>query len=529
MTPTQLQAEIARDPAGTLGNRWWRLRNLYPIRTKGQERRLLRFNPVQQDLARFMKASPKARPFVLKARQVGISTAFLLYHLDAAIFSKDCLFGVLSHSRESLGYLHEILRYSIEGMPDFVRPRMDESSKTAFSFADSRSRVFVSLGFRSTAVHRLHISEYAFIDPSEVEASLAAAGPDASVSAETTPNGMNHGFDAWSDSAAGIGSWSPLFFPWFADPTYSIPLNGLKVQRTAEEIKLAERALRSHGLVLSDEQVLFRRKKQRELKRSFLQEYPEDAESCFLSSGGTRFFDAAKIQILLKEAVAIPPVEQEADYVMWEKPQHRHVYAAGADTSEGGADSSVLSILCLTCDRQAFRFKARVGVDYFYKVCDKWGRAYNNALLGVERNNHGHAVLLGLSEGARYPNIFHDDKTRLTASAAPAKLGWATDAQSRPVMLDQLNLAVCGDSEDDAAHFQPAFAIHDQEFLRECLVFEERDGRFEAAPGKHDDTIFAWAIAWQMAQRLRRRGLSLDPSKIYVGRSLESATEDFNW
>jgi len=48
-------------------------------------------------------------------------------------------------------------------------------------------------------------------------------------------------------------------------------------------------------------------------------------------------------------------------------------------------------------------------------------------LVAVERNNHGHAVILELNESPELPNLYvHKDD----------KLGWLTDRISRPLMID---------------------------------------------------------------------------------------------
>lgn len=48
----------------------------------------------------------------------------------------------------------------------------------------------------------------------------------------------------------------------------------------------------------------------------------------------------------------------------------------------------------------------------------------------------------------------------------------------------------------------------DQDFLSECLSFRlQSNGKYGADPGTHDDTIFKWAIAWQM--RKVRRGADI--------------------
>lgn len=502
------------------------MQNLFKVRTQDQRLIPLQFNRTQREIDRFLSENPGARPLILKGRRQGVSSFFLLSLLDDCIFTENCVAGVLSHSQESLSYLVQILRVALDSMPRFIKPRTDEDSTRAISFPDSRSRIFVSLAIRSVGVSRLHLSELAFCDPVEVEASLAAAGTQALVSAETTPDGMNHFYDLWQEAKTGNGPWTPLFFPWMFDETCTLPLNGLNITRTIEEANLAKTALEKYGLTLTDEQILWRRSKKKELKRLFDQEFPSDDSTCFLTSG-TRFFDALKIQALLSEALEDQenkPIAEESDLIQWERPQPRHIYVAGADPANAGNDYSVLAVICTTCRKTAFRYRARVGIESFYKTCDRWGRAYNCALLAVENNAIGAGVLLGLSEGTRYPSIYKDDvRTRLSVNGSSVqKLGWATTAQSRPILLGNLKTALEGDELDDVGHFSPEILWLDQELMKECLAFETKEGRYEAASGHHDDVIFAWGLALQVYQHLRRRNAPFKTESWLVGPPMDA-------
>ncbi len=48
------------------------------------------------------------------------------------------------------------------------------------------------------------------------------------------------------------------------------------------------------------------------------------------------------------------------------------------------------------------------------------GREYNDALIAVERNNHGHAVLASLTLDQGYKNVYNQAKQVRLADASPA-------------------------------------------------------------------------------------------------------------
>ena len=152
----------------------------------------------------------------------------------------------------------------------------------------------------------------------------------------------------------------------------------------------------------------------------------------------------------------------------------------------------------------------------------------------MERNNHGHAVLLGLRETCGYPNLYREEEKRRGVKVVTAKTtgnttgkkpkyGWNTNESNRALMLDGLKVAIEGDFDDDEQHFEPEFEVNDEVLVQEGLTFEESNGKYEAAEGYNDDTIFAWGIAWQMVLRSFRlqRG-SISSGSIYLGQRREA-------
>lgn len=500
----------------TYGNKLWRLENLYKIRNKNKQLTNLKLNNIQKRMLADIGRDKPIKAFFLKYRQGGVSTFWLLYWLDETIFTRNTVTGILADKKENLGYLFEIVRLAHEYMPDNFRPRLGEDSKSALSFPDINSKIMVSLSIKSTALHNLHVSEWCYCEDDEIARTLAACSPTANITGESTGNGIgNHGYELYQDAKRGESPFKAAFYPWYIQEEYRLPLNGIDTSSlvlTKDERRLTQYMEHEYGLKLDPEQLLFRRAKQKELKGLYRQEFPETDEDAFLTSGN-KFFEPRKVHRLLLEAKEMirqtPPWQEDKDedFIAWEKPTPKHVYAAGADTSEGSHDYSVLKIICVTCRREAFVYRARCGVDVFYRACDKWGREYRNALMAVERNNHGHAVLLGLDEIMHYPNLYKQENvTRpiVGNDQKVTKIGWQTDKTSKPLMLDELKYAIEGDSSEDEDHFLPEFRVMDQTLLSECLTFEQVDGKLQAIEGKFDDDVIATSIAYQMYKRLKR-------------------------
>lgn len=521
LAPPQ-RAEFER----TLGSKLWRLEHLYKIRDKKAGLVNLRLNNIQKAILTSIedcldshgRIVKPIRRFYLKYRQGGVSTFWLLFWLDDTLFSPNKITGVLADEKQGLDVLFEIIRLAHDNMPDAYRPEVGFDSKSMLTFPAINSKIFVSLSIKSTALHNLHISEWAYCEDQDISNTLGACSPMTNITGETTGNGVgNDAYERYQDAKKGESEYKAFFFPWFIQEEYRVPLNGMSPAMVMGHLNKKERALqvlmkKDYGLALEAEQVLFRRAMVKEHRGLFSEKYPETDEDAFLTSG-TKFFDPRKIHRLLLEAKSWvrdnPVVEDEdGDWIQWEQPTPKHIYAAAGDTAEGlDGDFCYLKIMCVTCRRDAFRFRARCGVDVFYRACDKWGRAYKNALLAIERNNHGHAVILGLEEICHYPNLYkEDDNTRavLGLDKKEPKTGWLTDKASKPLILDQYKFAIEGDSDEDEDNFQPQFTVLDQVTITEALTFEQLDGKLKAIEGKHDDGVMASAIAYQMYKRLRR-------------------------
>lgn len=530
--PSEQEIAIARWK-DTYGDPMWRLRNLYKIRDKKKRLvQLKELNPIQLRLLDAIKDMKPIRLSVVKYRQGGVSTLFILKWLDDCIHHPNTITGILADLRENLGYLWEIVRIAHASMPGQYKPRIGQENTTTMTFSELNSKIMVSLGFKSTALHNLHISEHAYCDQTAVSQSLAGCSPDTNITSESTPNGPSgDAYDTYHEAKLGLNGYKPVFIPWWLQSEYqekTIPLI-----RTQEESKLP----------ITDEQLAWRRKNIQKLKREFFQFYPEDDVSCWLDASAN-FFNGRKVSILRNEAKTISPITETPEYTQWEEYDRDCVYAAGADVAEGynvggndtpggdgGRDYSTLCIFNTTRRTQAFRYRARVGTDTFYKVCNDWSNYYGRALLAVELNNHGHAIILGLREICHYTNLYSEKPdTRIVASRGLAmkqeRFGWVTTEKSKTTALHQLREAVEGDFLEDENNFHPEFTILDDLFCNEMLTFKSEAGKLLAAEGKHDDLIMGWAIAFQMYLIIKKQERIADSIGLAIGEKRESAEQD---
>ena len=116
------------------------------------------------------------------------------------------------------------------------------------------------------------------------------------------------------------------------------------------------------------------------------------------------------------------------------------------------------------------------------------GLYYNNAFIGVERNNVGFSVVSDLVK--IYPErliYFHtrlDEKTKKKTK----KFGWITDQRTRHLILSYLKQEIREGSTD----------LRDKQLIRQCMRFVNVDGKPQASAGEKDDLVIARAIAGEM-------------------------------
>lgn len=469
-----------------VADKMWRLTHLYKIVDKNGLWQTFTPNNIQAEIL----AEQSRLQDILKARQFGISTAGILDYLDDTIFTPNLTACILAHEKDSIQKLFRIVRRAYEKLPDEFRPVLDRGggSKYEMYFPEINSRIYCDLESRGDTIQRLHISEVAFMkDSSRLKSTLQAVPLTGKVRKETTPNGMgNHYYDTWNDPES---PFKKFFFPWYMFPDYKIDSDEIIIL-TEEELELIKKAKKLYKINITDAQIKFRRLKKSELKESssdiikvpFEQEYPEDDVSCFLSSGSA-VMDLFTIKKMID--IAPKPLRDEGWLKIYEEPKKGGRYVVGADTAEGvGGDSSVATVVDIVTKKvvakiKSNQWKPKQFAHKIVEICEMYSSpGIEKPKVGVERNNHGHSVILEL-ENLNYENLYvHDDE----------KIGWRTDMVTRPIMINTLINAI----EDKY------LIVFDREVLSECLTLINNDGKIEAASGKHDDCFISLAIALQL-------------------------------
>ena len=249
-----------------------------------------RFNKAQ----RHFQENRTGRDLILKARQLGMSTL-----VQGEMFRR-----TVTGTRTTITLAHDAdttqkLRRMADRFWDNckfgdIQPARKYSNATLASYPefDSTSTIAtagnVETG-RGDTYTDFHGSEVAFWKDAEKIIAGAMQGGSPDVVLESTPNGAQGFFyDKCMEALSGDSIWRLHFYPWWWDDNYRI-VNDEQITPTSEEAALIQK----HNLDLS--QIKWRREKIRELGRLFIQEYPEDVITCFLTSGNSYFGDLSGV------------------------------------------------------------------------------------------------------------------------------------------------------------------------------------------------------------------------------------------
>jgi hypothetical protein len=315
---------------------------------------------------------------------------------------------ILAHENDAIEKLFRIPRRTYEFLDNDLKPQLYKGggSKYEMYFPSMNSRLYCDLESRGDTIHWLHISEKAFVDDEQrVKATIECVPLNGIITVETTANGLNHFADDWFNQDS---NYEKLFFPWFFHEEYFIRNHDITSDAlTSDELEFIKKTKQNYHIDITLDQIAFRRFKQREQKGLFKQEYPEDDMSCFLTSG-TNPFDMTNLKQVYSKLGA--PIEIIDDIKIYRHREHGKLYVIAADPAEGvDSDFSAAQVFEVFSREQVATFQGQLKPSDFADKLIEMSKLYSSrheCLIVVEKNNHGHAVLLKLYEIHNYFYLF---------------------------------------------------------------------------------------------------------------------------
>lgn len=270
------------------------------------------------------------RDVVLKSRQVGLTTVIRAYCYKRSI-EQSLRSMSMAHDDKTTQKLRRMESIFYDNMPPVLGISRTQDNAATTSYSNFSEVTLATAGSkeagRGGTYNIFHGSEIAFWSNASAIISGAMQGvpKDGVIIYESTANGAGGLFyEEVQKARTGSSEYAFFFYPWWWDNDYAIPLQeGEILTYTSIEQKLVD----AHGLTA--EQIKWRRKKINEpgMADLFPQEYPEDADTCFLTSGDSAF----------------PNVHLVMSASSQDKPQLKHEYVAGLDW---GQDNDYTS-LCI--------------------------------------------------------------------------------------------------------------------------------------------------------------------------------------
>ena len=405
---------------------------------------------------------------------------------------------VISHERESTKRLFSAVRFYVDNLE--VKPEVSIDSKQEMKFPKRGSSFFIgtagqkALG-RGDTIDRAHLSEASFYDNlKNILAGIAEATEYGQIDIETTPNGHDEFHSMWQKAKAGLSPYTAIFIPWFIDDEYSVDSlteeeqEGLSeaVQKmfnepesemvlTEEENELIKRVKEEWKIDLTMGQIKWRRYKIWDKGDLFFQEYPEDDVSCFLQSGRSVFNN---IKTDASQRIPLDNFENwgtEEERVEFKKKR----LFGGVDGAEGTEKGDAHSFAVINMDIHKgkgvviYEYTSNEPIDVFDLKVSAICKTFR-IKLGVEKNGVGLAHLEGLK-----------------------KLGvkgvkeWNTTATSRPVMITDLEQAY---RKEELIETYP-----EADDEARGMIYDNSNKAVHQS-GKHDDRVFARAVALQMSK-----------------------------
>ena len=492
-----------------------------PFRLNDAQRKLYAVAKRQQD------AGKPVRLIILKARQLGFSTLTegLIFHACATRRNVNAL--IVAHREDATANLFRMSKLFYDELPApmlrasnaqelvFENPSKLRSEREARPGLRSRIRCATAGGRgigRSDTLQCVHLSEYAFWpDGADGKASTLAgilqavpSLPGTMVVIESTANGFEDFKERWDAAVAGENDFEPVFFAWFENPDYSMPVvPGTEWTPEERDLKDAYR--------LTDEQLQWRRwciaNNCGGSRDMFRQEYPANPDEAFLHSGSGVFDNALVIR---RREEAAPPVrrgrfvpgdkdgesvwqdDDAGEICIYRECEPGHPYVLGGDTAGEGSDWFTAHVIDNSTGEQAACLRRRFSEPEYVRQVYALGKYYNDALVALETNFSTYPVMKLLELG--YPNQYRREREDTFTHRLRESCGFSTDRQTRPRAI---------------ANLVEVFSLHpewfsDRELLGEMLTFcYNEDHRPEALAGKHDDLVMAAAICYAARHQQR--------------------------
>lgn len=287
---------------------WWRFTSgyLYKIMIKGdndEDDLVIPFIP--NEAQRNFIENMHTRNDILKARQLGFTTAVAILFLDCCLFRKNVRAAIIAHNEDAAKKIfRDKVMFAYKNLPPSLKAAMplDVENTSEMVFEHNNSGIEVATSVRSGTKQYLHISEFGkicakFPDRAEeiITGSIPAVPTNGILVIESTAEGQDgHYYKITKRAEALMLSGKKLnpkdyklhFYPWWGEKTYST--NPDDVLITDKDNQYFDKIEAEAKCVISDRQrawwVMTRDSEFSGEEEKMWQEYPSTIKEAFQKS-----------------------------------------------------------------------------------------------------------------------------------------------------------------------------------------------------------------------------------------------------
>jgi len=395
---------------------------------------------------------------ILKARQLGMSWLVIAFALWLMIFKPAATILLFSRrDDEAVHLLTDRMKGMYTRLPDFLKTRsVVESNDHEFQLSNgSVARAFPTTAGDSYTATLVIIDEADLVP--NLNLVMRAAKPTIDAGArmillsradKTKPQSE---FKAiYRAAVQKLNGWAAIFLPWHSRPGRTPEWYAAQradiVSRTGSDDDLHEQ------YPATDTEALAPRSLDKRIPANFL-------ERCY----------APELPIEpAGNAPAIPGLQ------IYREPQYGRRYRAGVDPAEGNptSDESAATFLDDESGEEVACLAGRFEPSTTAAYVDQIGRYYHNAAVMVERNNHGHAVLLWLRDHSKLRRLKGWDGHE----------GWLSNSKGKALLY-----ANCADAFRDRTTVLHSFMTFTQ-------LASIEGSTLRAPEGERDDRADSYAL-----------------------------------
>lgn len=436
--------------------------------------------PYQADLAASLLTEP--RIFILKARQIGVTTMIAAYCVWRCITKPGTLVIFVSKTEDDAkAVITQMRMFGLSRFPEWLTDRIPVTDRSVYKVTWGNNSMFEA---GSASAHPARgrtatvvvLDEWAYAkQPMDAWTAAEPAAESGQLISMSTAFGEGTFFhQQWLEANSDDSPLHPIFLPWNARP-----------DRGAQFLADKARTIR-------DPELLAR-------------EYPDTPEDAFRTST-VSVFAASRFEhmtpsepergvLRIEQRTGprfvpyTPGVQDDDRLAIWGLPQAGRLYFVGVDVagSQRAGDYSSVHVVADTGNVVA-HWHGWIEGKQLAAVAALLGYWFNNALVVVERaGGWGEAVCQELVD-AEYPNVFHQNSRLQGLTTFASKPGFAVTPQSKKLLVETLaqllfagRLAIeCADTIDELILYQ---------------VLNEATGKMGAPAGKHDDRVVSLMLA----------------------------------